>query len=94
MTKEEIYDQQINPLMAQVIEICKQNRIAFVATYSIPSPDDEGLQCTSALLEDDCEPPNQYLEAMRLIYGRARAPLMVTTRDASGNVVRMDAIFG
>jgi hypothetical protein len=94
MTKEEIYDQQISPLMAKIIECCREHKIAFVATYSLSSQDDEGLQCTSALPEDDCEPPEHYLAAMRLIYGRARNPLMVTTRDASGKVTRMDAILG
>jgi len=95
MTKEQIYDQQISPLMAQVIEICKEHKIAFVATYSLSRPDDEGLLCTSALLEDDCEPPDSYLASMRLIYGRSREPLMmITTRDASGQVTRMDAILG
>jgi hypothetical protein len=92
-TKEEIYDQEISPLMAQVIACCKEHKIAFVATYSLSSPDDEGLQCTSALLEKDCEPPETYLEAMRTLYGRARNPLMITTRDADGNVTRMDAVL-
>jgi hypothetical protein len=68
--------------------------VYLLATYSLSRPDDEGLQCTSALLEDDCDPPEGYLEAMRCIYGRARNPLMVTTRDASGQVTRMDAILG
>ena len=95
MTKEEIYDQQIGPLMAQVIAICKEHKIAFVATYSLASQDDEGLQCTSALLEDDCDPPDSYIASMRLIYGRSREPLMmVTTRDESGQVTRMDAVLG
>ena len=92
-TKEEIYDEEISPLMAQVIACCKKHKIAFVATYSLSSPDDEGLQCTSALLEDDCEPPKTYMEVIQTIYGRARNPLMITTRDGAGNVTRMDAVL-
>lgn len=93
MTKEEIYDQQISHHMAEIIKICRKHRIAFVATYSIPSPDDEGLQCASALLEQDCEPPPSYLEAMRLIYGHARSPAILTVRDGNGDIKEMHAIL-
>ena len=76
--------------MAQIIKICQKHRIAFLSTYAL---DDEDLCCTSALLEDDCEPPETYLEAMRLIYDHPREPLMITTRDADGNITRMDAVL-
>lgn len=33
MTKEEIYDQQINPLMKQIIQICKDHRIGLHSTF-------------------------------------------------------------
>lgn len=31
MSKEDIYDSQISPLMAQVIELCKKHGIAVIA---------------------------------------------------------------
>lgn len=36
MNKEEIYDNQISPLMTQVIDICKKNNIAMLMSFSIP----------------------------------------------------------
>ena len=66
MSKEEIYDEQINPLMAQIIEICKDNKIAFLANFRL----EEDLVCTSAVLEPDCDPSPQQLEAFDILYKR------------------------
>ena len=65
-TKEEIYDEQIFPLMAKVIEICQANRIAFIFDAALGYEDEETdsqLKCTSCLLEDDCEPPDEMIKA-------------------------------
>ena len=32
-TKEEIYDEQINPLMAQILTICKEHKIPFACAF-------------------------------------------------------------
>ena len=61
--KEKVYDEQINPLMAEILEICKRNRIAFLADFAL----DEGMHCTSAILEDDCNPSDAQLKAFGLI---------------------------
>ena len=93
MTKEEIYDSQINPLMAQIIEICREHRIAHVCTFSIPNDDYPGLCCTTACLLDECDPPLEFIDALECIKKPERSPVMVTTRDGSGNITRMDAIL-
>lgn len=61
MNKEEIYDSQIAPLMAQIIAICKANKIAMLADFAIGHEKDEGLKCTTALLDDDS--PQEMLRA-------------------------------
>ena len=70
-TKEDIYDEKISPLMKQIIEICQENKIAMIASYSIPGVNDEDpndpLQCTTGLLEDGYEPPQQMREAMKVL---------------------------
>lgn len=49
-TKESVYDEQINPLMQQIIEICKQHNINAHSTFFL----DEDLLCTTHLkLEGD-----------------------------------------
>ena len=52
VNKEKIYDERINPLMAQIIELCKQNGIAMVASFAIPNDDDPNIRCTSHLADE------------------------------------------
>lgn len=50
MTKEQIYDEKIEPLMAQIIAVCKENNINTHATFFL----DEDMMCTTHLkLEGD-----------------------------------------
>ena len=51
--KEKIYDEQISPLMTEIIDICKKNKVAMLASFAIPKDGDESLKCTTCLLEDD-----------------------------------------
>ena len=63
--KEDIYDEQINPLMAEILRICKENGIPMVASFQLtdsPKPESsdgdtdeaEGpLFCSSAILPDN-----------------------------------------
>lgn len=47
MTKEEIYDSQINPLMVQIIEICKQHELPFACQFVVDEA--VGTLCTSCM---------------------------------------------
>jgi len=92
-TKEDIYDEQIAPLMSQIIAICKEHKIANVCTFSLPSDDDEGLQCTTVMLDDEFDPPGGYKLAVDHIMGPQRSPMMMTIQDGDGNVKEMHAIL-
>lgn len=37
LNKEQVYDQQIDPLIDQIVEICKANGIAMVASFALPT---------------------------------------------------------
>lgn len=67
MSKESIYDAEINPLMAKIIEICKREKIAMIANFSIPNDDDPNLVCTTALLEDSYSPTKDQLSALQIL---------------------------
>lgn len=43
---EKIYDEQINPLMSKIIEICKEYDIHMIASFAL---NDEDLVCTTYL---------------------------------------------
>jgi len=92
MNKEQAYDSRISPLMTQIIAICKENKIAMLATFSVPSEEDDGCVCTTALLDEDFQPPKEFVTALYTIRPPQRSPLMITTRNANGEVIRMDAI--
>ena len=64
--KEKVYDDQISPLMTQIIAICAEHKIAFIADFSL----DDGLKCTSARLEPDCHPTKDQLKAFDLLKPR------------------------
>jgi hypothetical protein len=49
MSKEEIYDSKIAPLMEQIIQVCKDSGIGAFATFAIPSDDDPSLACTTSI---------------------------------------------
>lgn len=48
MTKEQIYDKQINPLVAQITELCKEHKINAHASFFL----DDDLICTTHLTVD------------------------------------------
>mgnify|MGYP000875157033 CR=1 FL=1 len=94
MNKEATYDAEIAPLMQQILEICKRDKIAMLASFSIPNEDDDGLMCTSALLTDEHAPPSEFLEALRIIRPPRPEPLTLTERDKDGNVTSITTIIG
>lgn len=93
MNKEQIYDAQIAPLMRQIIEVCQKHGIAMVASYAIPSDDDPNIRCTTHLADETGATPfagaHGYIRR-----GDLPPPLMLTTRDADGNIKEMAAIIG
>lgn len=61
-SKEEVYDAEINPLMAKIIEICQENGINMMATFSFG----DGELCTTLLAEDGQDPDGvKLVESLR-----------------------------
>ncbi len=67
MNKEEICDTKIGPLMDQIIAICEEHKIAMLASFAIPTDDDQGLTCTTTCLTDEYEPTPQQLDAIAVL---------------------------
>lgn len=64
MTKEDAYDQFIAPLMEDIIEACKEHKIAMLCDFELG---DDGLKCTSSLLDDEYEPGPAILKAYEAV---------------------------
>ena len=66
--REIVYDEQITPLMAQVIAICKQHGIPIVASFELDTDEEEGpLFVTTRIL-----PPGsaqKLLNAGQVLFG-------------------------
>ncbi|QDT07975.1 hypothetical protein K227x_64050 [Rubripirellula lacrimiformis] len=82
-TKEEVYDEQISPLMCQIIEICKEHKIANLLTFSLDR--DADLACTTAMLTDEFEPPAEFLKALDVVRPPTPKPLMMTLDKGDGS---------
>lgn len=65
LNKEQIYDEQIAPLMNQVAAFCKHHRIAFVAAFSIPNDSDPTVTATVVNVEAEHAPPEPFVLALR-----------------------------
>lgn len=74
-TKEEIYDKKINPLMGQIIDICREHKIAMLADFKL----DGDLKCTSALLADEFSPSEDQREAYRAL--QPKKPFMAAITE-------------
>lgn len=85
MTKEDIYDNKISPLMAQVIEICQTHGIAMIANFACPNDQDESLQALSMVPDESGKHPANHKEALLCIRPSLRSPLMLTTSRADGS---------
>ncbi|KVC49876.1 hypothetical protein WS58_06300 [Burkholderia pseudomultivorans] len=93
-TKEQIYDEQISPLMAQIIAICKEHKIPVVASFFTPGEDDPELAVTTALLGNGYEAPVNFTNALRALRPElfAGTPLMLRTDHNNGSTT-MTAIL-
>lgn len=89
MNKEQVYDEQISPLIAQILTICKANKIAMLADFHLG----DNLKCTSVLLTDEYDPTQNMLLCLDILKPRGNAVAFVTTRDASGNVINSTALI-
>ena len=86
VTKEQIYDEQISPLMTQIIAICKEHGIPIVASFFTPGDDDPELAVTTALLGNGFEAPKNFSNALRELRPELfdGAPLMLRTEHGDG----------
>ena len=96
MNKEDIYDDQISPLMQQVIAICKDKGIAMHASFDIahdgegPNGEDcSSLTCTTHLPDGDGNFNERFQKAHQIIRQGRRSqnsPVMqITTTNADGS---------
>lgn len=83
ITKEQVYDEEISPLMKQIIAICNKHNIANISTFSLDV--DSGLCCTTCNIRDETEPPDKFKQIVDILYHKPAKPLMVTIDHGDGS---------
>jgi hypothetical protein len=85
--KEQIYDAEIYPLMAQIIAICHKNKISMFATYDIPNDEDASLVCTTCLADESGKPSERIREYNRIAVRTSHAVMLTTTAENGGKTI-------
>lgn len=70
MNKEQIYDEIISPLVAQLISACQEHGIAMLVTFHIPTEDNPRLCCTSMIPNGEGSNPEYQSRALAVIAPR------------------------
>jgi hypothetical protein len=68
--KEQIYDEQIYPLMGKIIEICKENDMQMIFSCYLRPEEEGNLRCTTYLKskEDNCKSLDDAYKVIQLGY--------------------------
>jgi len=70
--KEQVYDSRINPLMAEIIKVCKKNGIAMIAHFALPTDGDPDLRCTTKLPDGEGKTPDDIKQMVSVGYASDR----------------------
>lgn len=73
MNKEQVYDEKIFPLMAQIIGICHEHNIGMIADFEIPNDEDQSLCCTSSTPGDGGQISHRHSRVRSVLMGGGRA---------------------
>ena len=77
---EDIYDEQISPLMQQIIKICKEHGMPVLASFAIANHVDEGTyNCTTYLGGGEDREPERYKKALSYVKNGVDGPPMFGT---------------
>ncbi|WP_448144572.1 hypothetical protein [Pseudomonas silesiensis] len=85
MSKENVYDEQISPLVHEIIGICKEHNIALLLSAQLQDEDDETLYCTTILPGTDDVSDEKFVQALSIIRPPSRGAMQITTTHADGS---------
>lgn len=71
-TKEQVYDEEVKPLLDHVIAICQRRKIAMLASFAIDSPATPGLRATTITVDETGRNPGDQMRALRCLMSQAQ----------------------
>ncbi|EAM3159465.1 hypothetical protein NJB71_001253 [Salmonella enterica] len=66
---ESVYDEKINPLMQQIIAICKEHHMPMVASFAYEHCEEKGRCCCTTTLTFEGRHIKEFAEATSVIRG-------------------------
>jgi hypothetical protein len=85
MSKENIYDEQISPLMQQIIAISREHKIALFFSARLEDEDGDQLYCTTHLPGDDDVHHDKFNQCALIIRPPSQPTMQITTTHADGS---------
>ncbi|WP_421412621.1 hypothetical protein ACOMDM_13650 [Serratia plymuthica] len=65
---ENVYDEQISPLMQQIIAICQENNMPMIASFAFENCEERKLGCCTTILNSfDDRGVDKFDQALRII---------------------------
>ncbi|WP_260515051.1 MULTISPECIES: hypothetical protein [unclassified Serratia (in: enterobacteria)] len=65
---ENVYDEQISPLMQKIIAICKENNMPMIASFAFKNCEERNLGCCTTILNYfDDRKVAEFTQAVRII---------------------------
>jgi hypothetical protein len=81
--KEQVYDEQIAPLMDSIIKLAQEHGIAMLATFAIPTEANPDLVCTTYMPDGAGKANPALYEALKCVRGSSPAIAPVLSSGAS-----------
>ena len=86
---EAVYDNEISPLMAQIIEICEAHRIPMLATFAYEQSEERGTGLCTLCMTFEGRRPSRIIDASFVIKppddAEMLASLIMEEGQSSGN---------
>ena len=92
---EQVYDDEISPLMSKIIAICKEHKMPMIASFTFVS-EEESEDCIgrcTTFLEFEHRHDKRYREARSVIKPPSVSPMKLTTISADGKAVNVTVVL-
>ena len=89
MNKEQVYDEQIHPLMTQIIDICEANNIKMIFDAEIPNDTDPNL-CVTTHLVGVGDASNRHAACRRLLLSSGAMSAVVITSSGPASAEQVE----
>lgn len=91
---EQVYDDEIAPLMAQILEVCQKHRMPMVASFQYKLDEvGEAEHCSSGLAYKERGPSPMIKRMTVLLTGIKQPGMKISVVDKDGRVVRQEVIL-